>query len=353
VVVKQTTNYPWNGSVKITVNPESKQKFRLMVRIPGWAVGQPLPGDLYRFKDGQLSPVVLRVNGKEGKQILKNGYACIEREWQQGDLVELEIPMPVQKIIANDKIKADRNKIALQRGPLVYCAEGFDQPEGNALNIVLSDDSKLTSEFMPGLLNGVQVVKGEAKGIYRGAGEKVETRNQPFLAIPYFAWANRGASEMSVWFASTGESAIPVPQPTLASRSKISASHPRTSLSAVNNLYAPSNSHDHEVSHFDWWPRRDTVEWIQYDFKNEASISRSHIYWFDDNPEGDCRVPVSWKILYRRGDSWVPVKNTSPYEIASDRMCEVSFENVSTNAVRVEIVLPKEHSSGVYRWTVE
>jgi uncharacterized protein len=353
VSVKQITTYPWKGSVEIDILPESKQKFQLMVRIPGWAMAQPLPGDLYRFTDKQIDPVILRVNGKEVISVMKNGYACLDREWQIGDKVVLDIPIPVRKIVANDKIKTNNHKIALQRGPLVYCAEGIDNPEGRVLNILLDEKVKFASEFIPELLNGIQVIKGEAKGAYRLDDGKVETRVQPFLAIPYYAWANRETSEMSVWFGSTIESTIPVPQPTLASRSKISALHPQKNLSTVNNLYPPSNSHDREVGNFNWWPRRDTIEWIQYDFDKEVSLSQSRTYWFDDRPEGDCRVPTSWKMFYRSGDLWIPVNNTSPYEIARDQFCNVSFDKVIVKTVRLEIVLPKDHSSGIYKWLVE
>jgi len=353
VSIKQITAYPWNGTVELEINPERTQKFCLMVRIPGWAIGQPLPGGLYRMKDDQISPIMLRVNGKEEKQTMKNGYTCLERAWQPGDKVMLDLPMPVRKIVADEKVTTDRNKIALQRGPLVYCAEGIDNPQGRALNVILDDEAKLTSEFIPDLLNGVQAVKGETKGVYRTGTGTVEIRNQSFLAIPYYAWANRGACEMSVWFGATTESVIPVPQPTLASRSKISALHPRSSLPAVHNLYFPGSSNDHEKGNFNWWPRRDTVEWIQYDFGKEESVSQSSVYWFDDSSEGDCRVPTSWNILYQQADSWVPVKNISPYEVARDRFCKVSFDAVTTKALRLEVVLPKEHSSGLYQWMVE
>jgi len=211
VSVKQTTKYPWNGSIEIEFNPDSMQKFQLMIRIPGWATNQPLPGDLYRFENRQNELAVLRVNGKESKFVMKNGYACIESEWKKGDKVQLNLPMPIRKIIANAKVKADRDKIALQRGPLVYCAEGVDHLDGKVLNLFLENGSELTSEFVPGLLNGVQVIKGEAKRAFQSKDGTIEIKRQPFLAIPYFTWANRGKSEMNVWFGTTPELTTPAP----------------------------------------------------------------------------------------------------------------------------------------------
>jgi hypothetical protein len=121
----------------------------------------------------------------------------------------------------------------------------------------------------------------------------------------------------------------------------------------ISNHYLPSNSNDRGVGNFSWWPRRDTVEWIQYDFKNEESISRSMVYWFDDGPDGDCRIPSSWKLFYDKDSVWIPVNNISKYEIAKDQFCTVLFDSISTKSVRLEIVLPKDHSSGIYKWFVE
>jgi hypothetical protein len=312
-----------------------------------------LPGNLYSFEDEQTSSVVLKVNGSEERLRMKDGYACIEREWKTGDQVMIDFPMQVRKIVANRNVKADNQKIALQRGPLVYCAEGIDNPEKRVLNIILDNKEKLTAEAIPGLLNGIHVIKGQVKGTYRTKEGNVEIRNQPFVAIPYFAWANRGASEMSVWFGTTEDRVLPVPQQTIASRSILSALHPGKNLAAVNNLYFPKSSNDHEIAQFDWWPRRDTLEWIQYSFEKEESITKSSVYWFDDRTEGDCRIPDSWRILYRSGDSWIPVKNVSAYSIERDQFCTVSFEPVTAIAIRLEVVLPKEHSSGLYQWSVE
>jgi DUF1680 family protein len=353
ISIRQTTSYPWNGSVEIEINPEKKLQCCLMIRVPDWISGQPLPGELYRFKDSQSLPIKFRVNGKETRIAMVNGYACLDRVWQKKDKVTFEFPMSVRIIEANKKIKDDQNKIALQRGPLVFCAEGIDQPERNVFNIFIDEGARFTSEFVPGLLNGIQVIRGNAKGTYRTASGNIEIRDQQLLAIPYCTWANRNQCEMTVWLASRVEGTIPKSQPTIASKSKVSALHPQKTLSVISNHYLPSNSNDRGVGNFSWWPRRDTVEWIQYDFKNEESISRSMVYWFDDGPDGDCRIPSSWKLFYDKDSVWIPVNNISKYEIAKDQFCTVLFDSISTKSVRLEIVLPKDHSSGIYKWFVE
>jgi len=191
IALTQVTRYPWDGDVKITVTPEKKSKFTLAVRIPGWARNEPVPGDLYRFADTNTEPVTLAINGKPVKFRVENGYAKLHRSWKRGDLVELNLPMPVRRVLANPNVKADIGRVALQRGPIVFCAEWPDNPGGNVLNLTLPDSQALTAHFEPQLLNGVEVIDGRAMNPDKG--------EQDFTAIPYFAWANRGPGQMTVW----------------------------------------------------------------------------------------------------------------------------------------------------------
>lgn len=191
VTLTQVTRYPWDGDVKITVAPQKKSKFTLAVRIPGWARNQPVPGNLYQFADTNTQPVTLAINGKAVKFKIENGYANLNRSWKPGDVVELNLPMPIRRVLANPNVTADTGRVALQRGPIVFCAEWPDNPNGHVLDLSLPDNQPLTAQFEPDLLNGVEVIKGRALN-----GDKQE---QDFTAIPYFAWANRGPGQMAVW----------------------------------------------------------------------------------------------------------------------------------------------------------
>jgi DUF1680 family protein len=202
IILKQETSYPWDGAVRISVTPEKKTTFTLSIRIPGWARNEPVPGDLYKFAETNTAPVTLKVDGKNVKFTIENGYAKLDRRWRPGDVVELNLPMPVRRVLANAKVKADLGRVALQRGPVVFCAEAPDNPGGKVLDIILPDRQPLTAQFEPTLLNGVEVIKGRALD-----AEKVE---QDFMAIPYFAWANRGKGEMAVWL-SDSETALRKP----------------------------------------------------------------------------------------------------------------------------------------------
>jgi len=189
VVLAQETRYPWEGEVKIAVDPASPVAFTLNVRIPGWARNEAVPGGLYRFLDAAAEKPSLKVNGRIEDAALDKGYASMRRKWAKGDVVELVLPMPVRRVVADEAVQADAGRVALQRGPLVYCLEGVDNG-GRILDLSLADGAALEAEFRPDVLNGVVVLSGQA-----AAGGKAKA----FLAIPYYAWANREIGEMAVW----------------------------------------------------------------------------------------------------------------------------------------------------------
>jgi DUF1680 family protein len=201
LVVKQESNYPWDGNIKITVEPTRQTKLKLLIRIPGWATNKPLPGDLYRFQtSSSLMSIQSKLNGKTIESKIEKGYLVIERTWKKGDIVELELPMDIQRVYANELLTEDIGKVALQRGPLMYCAESIDN-DGKVSTLVLPSENKLTTEFRTDLLNGVIVIKGEATVPAIDAdGTSISTSHKPFIAVPYYSWAHRGAGEMNVWF---------------------------------------------------------------------------------------------------------------------------------------------------------
>ncbi len=353
VQIIQTTNYPWEGNVNLEINPESPSDFNVLLRIPSWAKEEPVPGDLYRYKEKLDLLIKLFVNGTAEKIELQNGYAVLNRTWKKGDKISLDLPMPVRKVAANDSVKADINKIALERGPIVFCAEGIDNPNNKVLNILIDNESKLTTEFNPKLLGGIQTIEGTVKGTKKITDNKIESFEQKFRAIPYYAWANRGAQDMTVWFGENENSTLPIPLPSLASMSEIKASLVTKSLKSINDQLEPENSNDHTFPYYHWWPKKDTSEWVEYDFPKEEGISSSNVYWFDDEQSGgECRLPASYKLLFKKGNEWVPVNNLSPYKIEKDKYNELKFEKVKTSAIRMEVILQKDWSSGIHEWKI-
>jgi len=189
ILLTQDTRYPWDGAVRLTLTLEVPGPFEIALRVPGWAWGEAMPTDLYKFLDASGEKPGLKVNGEAVAVDLRDGYARLRRGWEDGDTIELTLPMPVRRIVANAAVAEDHGRVAIQRGPLVYAVEGIDN-DGRVFDLVLPDAAPLTVEFRPDLLDGVAVVTGSAAA-------------RPFQAVPYYAWANRGAGQMLVWLPRT------------------------------------------------------------------------------------------------------------------------------------------------------
>lgn len=199
VPVEMSTNYPWDGKVTITLNPKTKTKFALNLRRPGWNSGETVPGGLYKFTDTKPSTYSLTINGKNETAVEKNGYITIDREWKKGDVVVLDLAMDVKRVVSRPEAKADSNRVALQRGPLVYCVEGADN-NGAAWNLVLPSSATFTTGNATILTEPVVTIKTEAPVVSVGKdGLSINTEKKLITAIPYYAWANRGRNQMQVW----------------------------------------------------------------------------------------------------------------------------------------------------------
>jgi DUF1680 family protein len=200
VKITQQNNYPWDGGLNFSIDPAEKMDMALNIRIPGWAQNEAIPSDLYSYQKKSAQQVEIKVNGMPVSYQVEKGYAVISRKWKKNDKVEVTLPMDVRRVVANEKIADDNGKIALQRGPIMYCAEWKDN-NGQAGNFIIPKDAVFKTEFQAGLLNGVTVLKSEVKSINIDAtGQNVSTQSTTLTAIPYYAWANRGKGEMMVWF---------------------------------------------------------------------------------------------------------------------------------------------------------
>ncbi|MGD0782086.1 MAG: beta-L-arabinofuranosidase domain-containing protein [Candidatus Aminicenantales bacterium] len=348
--LEQTTEYPWKGEVKIKIRPEKPGLWTLLLRVPGWAQGRPISSDLYVYAGETKEKPGLKVNGKAAAYELRQGYASITRSWKSGDVVEMLLPMPIRRVLAHPAIKDDIGRVAIERGPLVYCAEWTDNGGGSS-NLVLEDKAVLTADFQPSMLGGITTISGTAAALRR-SGDVVVAEPRPLVLIPYFAWAHRGKGEMAVWLARDKAKARPTPEPTIASRAKVSASPGLRQPDGVHNLFDPASSNDQSAGWSDWWPKKGTAEWIEYDFGAPVELSETSVYWFDDAGEGECRVPASWKAFSKSGAQWVPVEAAGPYGVEKDRYNTTAFKPVKTAGLRIEIKLQEKFSGGVLEWKV-
>jgi uncharacterized protein len=199
IAVSLQTDYPWDGKVNLKIEPAKKIKTSLFIRVPGWARGIAVPGDLYHFTDRSWQKPVLKVNGKPYEYDVEKGYAVINREWKKGDNVEFSVLMPVKTIVSRNEVTENEGKIAIQRGPLVYCIEGADN-QGKALNIIADGEVKLIPEKGKVLDESMLTLKGPMTTVViKDGGTSVTTEKQTITAIPYYTWCNRGSNEMQVW----------------------------------------------------------------------------------------------------------------------------------------------------------
>jgi DUF1680 family protein len=365
VHMTQETRYPWDGAVKMTVNPDQAAALTIHVRIPGWARNEAVPSDLYRLADRNTESVVLKVNGKAVPAALNSGdkgdrgYVNLTRTWKKGDTIELAMPMPVRRVLANDHVVADRGRVAVQRGPIVYAAEWVDNPGGNVRSLMLPDNTKLTAEYRPALLNGVEVVTGKAVALAYDAQGKVVKHEQDITMIPYYAWANRGRGQMTVWMPNIEATSRPLPYPTVVTTAKVTASGrpQQRNVDVIKDGEIPLASNDH-ASYFDWYPARGNKETVDYTFAQPAKVAECGLYWFDDTGQGSVRVPASWRLLYKDGDQWKPVETqelsgVAQFGVAKDRFNSVKFTPVTTTALRVELQAQPNFSVGMQKWTVK
>lgn len=200
VEIVQKTGYPWEEQVELTVKPEKTSFFSIKIRIPGWVRNQVIPGNLYSYLGNYSGEISLKINGKETKPVIRNGYAEIAKEWKSNDQISLHFPMPVRRVIADVKVAANQQMVAFERGPIVYCAEEADNSVKLA-TCAVPDKAILKIEAKAILSNSVKVIK--ISGI-RPSGEdnskNKEYSGKALTLIPYYLWSNRGIGQMKVWF---------------------------------------------------------------------------------------------------------------------------------------------------------
>lgn len=199
VVLTQETGYPWDGKITLKVDPKREAQFSINLRIPGWAVNRPVPGDLYSYLNSAERKITVMVNGKEAAYCIGDGYAVLTRKWKKGDEITYILPMDVHRTLANQLVKDNEGKVSLERGPIVFCLEGVDNPDMYR-RFVLPDAAPVSFVYKPEILKGIYALQG--KGVLVKPSEdglSVSSENYDFTAIPYFSWCNRGASTMEVW----------------------------------------------------------------------------------------------------------------------------------------------------------
>ncbi len=360
VKLEQITDYPWNGRISLKVNPEKEQEFALHLRIPGWAQESPVPTDLYSFTS-KAPQYTITINGKKARTLIAEGYATLVNSWKAGDVIEIDFPMEVRRIRANDHVADDKGKLAIERGPIMFCLEGKDQADSTVFNKFIPDGTLMEATYDATLLNGVVVLAGTAKELQKDGSIK----DVPFKAIPYSTWNNRGSDQMAVWIPEAAQYARVDPEPTIASKARtlmiqapIQKDAPVTSAVetwawGVNDQWEPKSSSDNSKPYHYWWLKKGTVETLAYDFDQPYTVSNVQVYWLDfDHYDGDYRVPESWKLYYKIGNAWKEVELLTSYTVKKDCYNTVNFKPVTTKGLKIVAQLQKDTSGGVIEWKV-
>jgi hypothetical protein len=341
VTLKATTEYPWDGKVVLELTPAARARFSLRLRVPGWCENASV-----------------KVNHRAVKApLIERGYLVLDREWKRGDRVELNLPMPVQRVAANPHVKADEGLLAIQRGPIVYCLEQCDQAEPLA-GLWLPVGVELKAAREPGLLGGVVTITGEAQTAPEEQWHRrlyqpgASVSRVALKAIPYYAWDNRQAGAMKVW--------LPVSPPMLPARGleskarvEVSFANDNCQPEGINDSQEPKSSGEQPAALCHWWPHKGTSEWAQYTWNRPVQVSGAKVYWFDDTGRGECRLPASWRIEYLDQGAWKAVAAAEDYPIAKDKWCAVRFTPLKTTALRLTVQLPPNFATGVHEWKVD
>lgn len=353
VELSQQTSYPWNGDIDIAVDKNRAGRWAMKIRIPGWVRNTPVPGDLYRYTDGKRLGYTVAVNGQQVDSKVENGYFTIDRQWKKGDKVSVHFDMEPRTVQASNKVEADRGRIAIERGPVVYCAEWPDN-DFDVLSAFMNREPKFTVKSNPDMLCGINTISTDAQVLGYDDKGRLTTEDVKLNLIPYYAWAHRGSGKMAVWLPQELSASRPTMPATLASLSKIDASHPVSFITAINDRLVPKDENDRSMPYYHWWPKQGTTEWIVYEFPEKKTVGSSTVYWFDDAPWGGCRVPADWKILYRDNEgNWQPVAGADKYGTEKGAPNTVTFDLVETDALRLEVKQPDEYSSGLFEWEVK
>lgn len=363
VSISQQTAYPWQGEVTLTVKPERQgEHWALRLRVPGWCEESPVPTDLYSFVAPARERVKVKVNGEDYDYLTGDGYATVDREWQDGDRVEISIPMEVRRVKANDNVVDDEGKMAIERGPIVYCLEGWDQKDSTVFNKFIPATEEMTPIYSPDMLGGVMVLQGQAGQIdHQGKETKV-----PFTAIPYSVWDNRQPDQMAVWIPVDAAHAHAIPAPTIASRARslqiqapIQKDAPESAsveveTYGINDQWEPRSSSDNSKPYQYWWLRQGSEESLAYAFDKPEEVRSVDVYWLDmDHYDGNYRVPRRWSLYYKDDKGqWEPVENPSGFPTEKDQWCHVDFEPVVTTGLRLKAQLQEGESGGVLEWKV-
>lgn len=354
VKLQQQTEYPFEGVVNISVEPAvDGEEFTLWLRIPSWLNDKFVPGELYSYADGVSSKYSLRVNGRRVKSEVVDGFVPICRAWKSGDVVELNLPMDVRFSVADERVKADSNRLCVTRGPLVYCAEEEDNEQQVSTYFISNAKPQASvGKFSEGIMNGIYTISMPAEA----ALAEQETKSSLTL-VPYYAWNNRGDNEaMNVWFArdaATVRESMVFPVGNIASIKATYTYQNDDELAPVDGKQ-PTNSFDKTIPRWTAWPQVGKKQSVEVKLKKKQPVESVSVYWYDD--KGGVQRPVEWNIDYFVDGKWHEFKPyvTDRFGVELDQFNMVHpAAPIEAEALRINMIPKAESSIGILELLVE
>ncbi|TWU57852.1 beta-L-arabinofuranosidase domain-containing protein [Rubripirellula reticaptiva] len=389
VRIVESTKYPFDENINLTIHVDQPDSFPIYMRVPAWCK------DARLSIDGDVQPI----ENASGK------YIRIHRTWNDSDTVSLSLPMETSlQTWANN-----HDSVSVNHGPLTFSLKvgeryerkssvdtaigdsswqpGVDQDQWPSFEIrpttdwnyglVLdgdqpvidfevhrhdwpADDFPFTTESSPITITATArkipqwtLDRYGLCAVLQDSPVESDQSNERVTLIPMGAARLRISAFPVIANGEGGRRWIEPAKPR-PSEFRISASHTNAgdSLDAIDDGLEPQNSSDHDIPRMTWWDRKGTMEWVQYDFADPKMISDVSVFWFDDTGRGECRVPQSWKVLYRDGDQWKPVLDSQTASVKKDRWDKRAFDPVMTKAMRIEVQLRPDVSSGILEWMI-
>jgi DUF1680 family protein len=344
VGIRQKTDYPNEGKIEIILNPDKSTSFRLLLRIPTWAGKQFVPGELYQYADSKVEPWTLSINGKSVKAGTDNGFAVIDRRWEKGDRITLDLPMSIRVNKCNEKVEDNHGRLALTRGPFVLCAEGLDNGGATQRFFLGKTPAAAKATVSTTKIPSGSFLQAQFPAEAVTADGKTEEKN--LSLIPYYAWNNRGPSSMTVWFPKEKELSVfdPHQLPKESIFSKISASQTSDldTVSAIGDGKEPRWSSGKKVPRWTSRPQKGKPQWVEARFHATKNVRSVGVYWMQD--QQDVKFPKEWSLEIEQGGQWKPFELyvTDRYDMRANQYNVVHpAAPLSCDAIRIRMT-PKE-----------
>lgn len=355
VRLEQRTEYPFQGRIEFEVTPETEgEEFTLWLRIPTWCTDRFVAGELYSYADGESgkSPKA-KVNGVAVRSQAVDGYLPVKRCWRSGDKVVLDLPMRVRYSVADARVEADRNRLCVTRGPLVYCAEGVDNSH-NPIHYFISDHGHKGEfdYFSEGIMQGIPFVTIPAHAVEADSSVDADLK-----LIPYYAWNNRGNNgTMNVWFASNAVTAREGATLTVGNVADVraTATYSGDIEYAVADGKEPKHSFDTSIPRWTSWPKLGEEQTVELKLRKSQTVESISVYWYDD--KGGVQLPVEWSAEYLSGAEWHKFTPyiTDSFGVAKDQYNVVHpAQDVKADAVRLRIKPKADAAVGILEAKIE